>query len=100
MLKMLLRFFWPPLHEHNKRYVAITDTPLEAPDGRPMSWQCGHGWSNPRAHCAVCGTYGQSARWVCECGTMGIDHLMRAHGVFKIEFGRVVPDVKRWANEA
>jgi len=37
------------------------------------------------------------ARWVCEkCNLMG-EHKI-AHGAWKIEFGRIVPDLKAWSN--
>lgn len=84
------------LFGHDKKYVGIEDIVLDE-DRNYLKRACAHGnvFLN---HCRTCGDSLQVARWVCECGVMGETYIKIGTGIFKAEFGKLVPDEKRWAN--
>jgi hypothetical protein len=84
------------LFGHEKKYVGVEDIVWEGEYGlfeRPcVHDEIGMKW------CSVCGKSCQVARWVCSCGFMGETYIRIGAGMFKVEFGKLVPDEKRWAN--
>lgn len=80
----------------DKKYVGIEEVPLRRDDNR----QCPHGWYKIWEHCDFCKVFGQVAHWVCRrCEKMDRTIIRRSSGVFMVEFGKLVPDEKRWANQ-
>jgi hypothetical protein len=81
---------------HTKNYVGVEDVVwkdeygvLERPCSHDRTWL---------KHCDICGKSIQIARWFCLCGEMGETFIRVGTGIFKVEFGKLVPDEKRWAN--
>ena len=87
-------FCW--LTGHKKKYVGVEDI-VWADDSGSLKRPCvhDHAWLK---HCSVCGKSVQIARWVCECGMMGETFIAQGAGIYRVEFGKLVPDEKRWAN--
>ncbi len=77
---------------HAERYVGVVDLDV-------MKWRppCAHG-KQFLDHCDVCKGSVQIARWVCDCGVAGETYIKRGTGIFTVQFGKLVPDEKRWAN--
>ena len=87
-------FCW--LIGHKKKYVGVEDI-VWADDSGSLKRPCvhDHAWLK---HCRVCGKSVQIARWVCGCGMMGETFIAQGAGIYRVEFGKLVPDEKRWAN--
>jgi len=93
---------------HDKEYVAIrrtAETPhTHNPSGKDHEYcKCRHGeyLDHSCDSCARAKGILQEARWVCRrksCPAMGQDELLRTQGLFKVEFGRLVPDKKSWSS--
>ena len=85
----LCRFFG-----HKKKYVGVEPVVWKDDSGF-LPAPCPHGclWMK---HCNICKDTNQICRWVCECGAMGQDFIR--NGIYKVEFGKLVPDEKAWGN--
>lgn len=86
---------------HSKEYVAICNGPKLYYEGSNPPETCEHGYYFNGDSCNFCKKSGQLARWICRrkaCRKMGTDTIKPEHGLFTIEFGALVPDVKAWSN--
>lgn len=80
---------------HKKKYVGVEDR-LDKTEIYPK--YCAHQHQFIK-HCDFCWNVLQIARWVCErCDAMGERIIRRGEGLFKVHFGELVPDEKKWAN--
>jgi hypothetical protein len=83
------------LFGHEKKYVGVEDR-LEKKDAYPKD--CPHGWSFIK-YCNFCLNVMQIARWFCQrCPKGGETYIWRGEGLFTVQFGKLVPDEKKWAN--
>lgn len=87
---------------HTKRYIGIRDQEKGDPDRlERFKERCSHGHLY-YDHCDECQSTAQIANWVCArggCNVMGRTSILKTKGLFKIDYGYLVPDEKRWANE-
>lgn len=81
---------------HKKKYVGVEDI-VWVGDAGVLERPCPHEHSC-LVHCSTCGKSVQIARWVCECGSMGETYIRQGTGIYRVDFGKLVPDEKRWAN--
>jgi hypothetical protein len=81
---------------HCQMYVGVEDIVWVGEFGE-LERPCVH--NRPWLKCCdICGKSIQIARWYCPCGVMGETFIPKGKGLFRVEFGRLVPDEKRWAN--
>lgn len=89
-----MRLCW--LTGHSKKYVGVEDVIWEGEFGL-LDRPCSHD-KKSLFQCDICGKSVQIARWVCECGQMGETYIPHGTGIYRVDFGKLVPDEKRWAN--
>ncbi|NJN06366.1 MAG: hypothetical protein HC814_08390 [Rhodobacteraceae bacterium] len=96
------------LFGHAKEYVAIRTVNVESHvhnrhgDNHEFC-KCVHGiyLDHECKECLRIAMIGQEARWACRrkgCQAMGQHPILRKNGLFKVEFGVLLPDKKGWAN--
>lgn len=82
---------------HRKKWVGIFDYPKAERGSR-----CSHReyvFSDGLHWCEVCRQSIQIARWACDvCVKMGERVIVKSEGIYKIEYGCLVPDEKRWGD--
>lgn len=79
---------------HRKKWVGVFDYVIP-----PQDQKCPHGHWAPKIYCETCRGTVQVARWACEvCIKMGERSIMKGNGLYKIEYGFLVPDEKRWGD--
>lgn len=87
---------------HDKRYVGIRDQEKGDPERlERFKEKCIHGFLY-YDHCDTCQSTAQIANWVCSrggCDGMGRTIILRTKGLFRVDYGYLVPDEKRWAND-
>jgi hypothetical protein len=77
---------------HRKKWVGVFDYPSPPPDRK-----CPHDWWDWKTHCKICHKNVQTLRWSCDCCIkMGERFIARGQGIYKIEYGCLVPDEERW----
>lgn len=81
---------------HRHHYVGVENIVWKDDSGY-LAHPCPHDYLFLK-HCNKCRDTAQIARWMCRCGKMGETYIREGQGMFKPEFGRLVPDEKAWAN--
>lgn len=80
-------------HRHNTAQGRYAHEFCKCDHDRYLDWGC--------EKCETLSAIGQEARWVCRrktCPAMGQDSIARNRGIFRVEFGLLVPDKKAWCN--